>query len=89
MDTLNYLISRANELEIKIDYPGKTDGTQKAVVVICASLNVRSGPSIAAPIVDHIKRGDVVTIMDHIDYWAKIGESRWVSSLYLDEVSQP
>jgi uncharacterized protein YgiM (DUF1202 family) len=87
LNTLEYLLARANELGIKVDYPGGTAGTLKAIVN-CDSLNVRAGPSTATTIVDHLKRGDVVTVLDSIGNWAKIGEFRWVYSYYLDQAGQ-
>jgi hypothetical protein len=85
MNTLDYLINRAHELGIKVDYPGETTKEIKCVVFGCDVLTVRAAPSAKAYTVHYLMRGDPVTVWDTIGDWALIGENRWVNSNYLKD----
>jgi uncharacterized protein YgiM (DUF1202 family) len=82
MDTLTYLLARADELNVKVDYPRQPART---AVVTADALNVRSGPSTVFGIVGHLQQGEQVFILATIGNWAKIAEGRWVSLGYLKE----
>jgi hypothetical protein len=83
MNTLDYLISRANQLGIKVDYPG--EATKEIKAVTCDALSVRAGPSAKADIVDYLLHGDQVTVLNISGGWTMIGYERWVNSQYLKD----
>ena len=81
LDSLTYLLQRADELGIKTDYPKQPD----IRTVTATSLNVRSAPTLTASIVGHKARGDRVTVLNTIGNWAMIGDNQWVSATYLQK----
>jgi hypothetical protein len=48
-----------------------------------SSLNVRKGPGILYGRIGKMYRGNKVTVLETKGTWCRIGEGRWVSSLYL------
>ena len=66
----------------------KTEETGKNIYVVKVNtvLNVRHEPSVNARIVDKLKNGTKVNVLDKKGDWYKIGENRWVMSTYLVKV---
>jgi len=51
-----------------------------------ANLNVRKGPGTNYAKVDLLKNGTTVSILEQRGNWFKIGENRWVSASYIEEL---
>jgi len=69
--------------------PPPSLGTYK---VTAYQLNVRSTPSVPAPIpssniVGALKQGDIITVYELSGDWSKIGDSKYVFSAYLEKQS--
>ena len=64
---------------------GTTNNTKADVrrVSVVGKLRVRSGAGYGYKRVDLLNNGDVVTVIETSGSWCKIGEGRWVNSLYL------
>jgi uncharacterized protein YgiM (DUF1202 family) len=67
--------------------PDPTDYLYRAKVLAYA-LNVRRGPSSAYPVVTHVKEGDVITVWEMKNSWARIHkmEQGWVFSRYIKQI---
>jgi uncharacterized protein YraI len=69
--------------------------TEQADAVVAVStgqrLNVRAGPSLQQAVVGRLNRGDLVILIERRDGWGHVrnmeGEYGWVSTKYLDELT--
>lgn len=63
--------------------PAKTVKADVRTVTARKGLNVRSGPGLFHKRVGGLAKGTKVTVLETSGTWCRIGEGRWVSSLYL------
>ncbi|MOA43405.1 Bacterial SH3 domain protein [compost metagenome] len=59
--------------------PVVEDESIGTVEVIANELNIRSGPSIDAPVVNTAWKGSTFDVFLEQDGWLKIGEDEWIS----------
>ena len=73
-----YRISRSNQEWVAGNFVARVErGT-----VHVDSLNVRSGPSTAFPVVNRLRRGDEIFVYEQSDTWVRISlDNQWVSRL--------
>lgn len=63
--------------------PAKVTSKNVRVVTAKKGLNIRSGPGIWHKRVGGLAYGTKVTVLETSSTWCRIGENKWVSSLYL------
>jgi hypothetical protein len=59
------------------------DSAKRSFVVVSNGLNVRSGPSMEAPVVGMLKQGAEVNMVDREGIWVMIGPEQYVSIRHL------
>ena len=63
----------------KADATSEEQATSDTFYVSSYSLNVRSGPGMTHPVVDHLVRGAEIVALEQSGVWLKIGQDRYVS----------
>jgi uncharacterized protein YgiM (DUF1202 family) len=68
---------------VPMSAPAPTAKTVDAAATVCTdALNVRTGPSLALPVVAWLRRGDRVRVLESANGWMRIGAG-WIRDVYL------
>jgi uncharacterized protein YvpB len=57
-------------------------GTTRRVRINIPTLNVRSGPSLASPVVSTLKSGTVIAISHEMSGWGQVDAGKWIALAY-------